>query len=187
MSTLLLNADYTPMQVSPLSTLNWQEAMRVYFCDKYQIVKMHNNWKVRSADTSWEVPSIVSVTDYQRQPTYAKLTRKNVFIRDQYRCQYCGIVFLSHELTFDHVVPRRDGGRTTWTNISTACKSCNHKKGHSRDHTPMNKPWLPSFREIYNQSKCYNLTIPDPVWNDFLQWPEELLTVDTQKHNFIDI
>lgn len=177
MATLLLNADFTPIDVSPLSVISWQESMRVYFSDKFQVVKMYDDWRVRTVDDSWEVPSIVSVTEYQRPPEYAKLTRKNIFIRDQYRCQYCNIQFMKHELTFDHVVPRRDGGRTTWDNISTACQHCNSKKGSRRDIHPIRKPYKPTYREIYNQGKCYKLTIPDPDWQHFIKWPEELLEV----------
>ncbi len=179
MSTLLLNADFTPIEVSPLSTMSWQESMRAYFTDKFQVVKMYDNWKVHTVNDTWEVPSIISISDYQKQPEYAKLSRKNIFIRDSYKCQYCNIQFLTHELTFDHVVPRRDGGRTTWENIATACQHCNTKKGSRRDVHPVRKPYRPTFREIYNQGKCYKITIPDPDWQQFLKWPEELLEVQS--------
>ena len=100
-----------------------------------------------------------------------------MFIRDNYQCQYCNVRFYHHELTWDHVVPRSAGGKGNWNNIVAACKSCNWRKGSRQDITPVRKPYTPSWREIYNQSKCYRITIPDPAWQEFLDWPEELLTI----------
>jgi 5-methylcytosine-specific restriction endonuclease McrA len=58
-----------------------------------------------------------------------KFNRRNVFARDEGRRQYCGKKFPTSELTLDHVVPRTQGGRTTWENIVCACVECNVKKG----------------------------------------------------------
>ncbi|MFY0534895.1 HNH endonuclease [Nannocystis pusilla] len=58
-----------------------------------------------------------------------RFSRKNVYLRDNHRCQYCGVQYSDHELTLDHVVPRVDGGKTTWTNVVTACGACNRRKG----------------------------------------------------------
>ena len=60
---------------------------------------------------------------------YVPFTRANIYARDNFTCQYCGVVFESQELTFDHVVPVAQGGRKDWTNIATACVRCNKRKG----------------------------------------------------------
>ena len=61
-------------------------------------------------------------------PQVVRFSRKNVYLRDNHRCQYCGVQYSDHELTLDHVVPRVDGGKTTWTNVVTACAACNLRK-----------------------------------------------------------
>lgn len=179
MSTLLLNADFQPMEMSPLSVLSWRDSISAYFKDSVYVLKTHDNWTVRSPSIELEVPSIIVSRQYTKRKSAAKLSRKNLFIRDNYRCQYCGVNFLHHELTFDHVVPRCNGGKSTWVNLVSACKSCNNRKGHRTDVHPIRKPYLPTYQQIYNQSKCYKITIPDPAWQEFLKWPEELLDIKT--------
>ncbi len=177
MSTLYLNADFQPMELSPLSVLSWRDSISAYFKDSVYIYKTHDNWMVRSPNLQLEVPSIVVAKQYHKRKTNAKLSRKNLFIRDNYQCQYCNVRFYHHELTWDHVVPRSAGGKGNWNNIVAACKSCNWKKGSRQDITPVRKTYTPSWREIYNQSKCYTITIHDPAWQEILDWPEELLTI----------
>lgn len=176
-STLLLNADYTPMELSPISLLSWRESIRAYYTNSISILKTYDHWRVRSPSIEFEVPSIVVSNHYHKRNNYAKLTRKNLFVRDEYRCQYCGVKFYYHELTFDHVLPRSHGGDSSWENMVACCKSCNHKKGNNPKILPIKRPHRPTWHEIYNQSKCYRITIPDPAWQEFLQWPEELLEI----------
>jgi|SRR6056300_1227718 len=177
MSTLLLNADFQPMEMSPFSILSWRESISAYFKDSVYVLKTHENWTVRSPSLELEVPSIVVAKQYHKRKSIAKLSRKNLFIRDDYRCQYCGVKFFHHELTFDHVIPRSHGGNSTWLNMVAACKNCNGKKSNRRDIQPMRRPFEPTYQQIYNQSKCYKITIPDPAWQEFLNWPEDLLEV----------
>ena len=179
MSTLYLNADYQPMELSPLSVLSWRDSISAYFKDSVYIYKTHDNWLVRSPNLELQVPSIIVAKQFHKRKTNAKLSRKNLFIRDNYHCQYCNVRFYHHELTWDHVVPRSAGGNSNWDNIVATCKSCKWKKGSRRDVGPVRKPYTPSWREIYNQSKCYKITIPDPAWQEFLNWPEELLEIKT--------
>jgi 5-methylcytosine-specific restriction endonuclease McrA len=76
------------------------------------------------------VPAVIRL---RRQPKAGqrgvKFSRVNVYSRDGYRCQYCGVRFAASQLSYDHVVPRAAGGRTEWTNIVTACRDCNTRKG----------------------------------------------------------
>lgn len=181
MSVLLLNSDAQPINLLPLSTIGWQDAVKSYFQDKVKIIKSYENRILHSADFEMEMPSIVILNRYHKQPDRAKLSRRTLFIRDDYRCQYCGVKFYHHELTFDHVLPKAYGGKSSWTNMVASCKPCNTKKGCRQDIQPMKPPVRPSWRQIYNQSKCYKITIPDPAWQDFLSWPEELVHI-TQKY-----
>ena len=178
-STLLLNADCSPMEMAPLSVLSWRDGVRAYWNDSYYILKTYDDWKVNSPNLQFDVPSIVVSKVYRKPQEFAKLSRKNILIRDQYRCQYCGIVFHNHELTLDHVHPRSHGGKSTWENLVTACKPCNWTKSNKLNIQPMRTPRRPSYHEIYNQSKCYRITIPDPAWQEFLNWPEDLLDIKT--------
>ena len=77
-----------------------------------------------------QVPRVVRLLDYDRVPRNSvKFSRRNVFLRDEHRCQYCGRQYGIHNLSLDHVVPRSRGGLTTWENIVAACLRCNVKKG----------------------------------------------------------
>jgi 5-methylcytosine-specific restriction endonuclease McrA len=76
------------------------------------------------------VPKIIRLLGYEKVPqTAVKLNRRNLFARDQNRCQYCGKRFPSGELSIDHVMPRSQGGTNSWDNIVCACVRCNVKKG----------------------------------------------------------
>jgi 5-methylcytosine-specific restriction endonuclease McrA len=88
-----------------------------------------HDW-VRTVRFQIAVPKIVRLLIYDRLPrTSVKLNRRNLFARDQNRCQYCGKRFPSSELSLDHIVPRSRGGGNTWENIVCACVRCNVRKG----------------------------------------------------------
>ncbi len=82
---------------------------------------------LHSADDFIEKPVIIRLFYMVKRPLHRrKLSRREVFVRDGYRCQYCGTK--AHDLTLDHVIPRSRGGEHTWDNIVSACKPCNHGK-----------------------------------------------------------
>ena len=85
---------------------------------------------VRSITISMKVPSVVRLMGFVRfRRKDAKYSRKNIYARDKYRCQYCGKQYHQDELTCDHVIPRSRGGRAEWNNIVSCCVQCNRKKG----------------------------------------------------------
>lgn len=89
----------------------------------------NDDW-IRSVNFVVQVPRIVRLLQYDRVPTNTvKFSRRNVFLRDEYRCQYCGRRHSSSSLSLDHVHPRSQGGETSWINIVTACLKCNVRKG----------------------------------------------------------
>ncbi|MFZ9098645.1 MAG: HNH endonuclease, partial [Burkholderiaceae bacterium] len=96
----------------------------------------------------------------------AKFIRRNIFARDGSRCQYCGKRFPTSELSIDHVVPRSQGGKTTWTNVVTACRGCNHRKGN---RTP-------------EQARMPLLYVPyvPSLWDDFILRNRRILSDQMQ-------
>lgn len=76
------------------------------------------------------VPRVIRLIEYDKVPrTEVKFNRRNLFARDDHRCQYCGRKFPASSLSLDHVVPKSRGGKSAWTNVVTACNPCNTKKG----------------------------------------------------------
>ena len=122
---LVLNADFRPLSYYPLSLWSWQDAIKAVFLDRVNIVANYDR-AVHSPSFEIQLPSVVSLKSFVKPTTHPAFTRFNVFLRDRFSCVYCGS---NKELTFDHVVPRAQGGRTTWENVATACAPCNLRKG----------------------------------------------------------
>ena len=113
---LVLNADYTPLSYYPLSLWPWQTAIKAVFLERVDIIASYER-EVHSPSLDMKIPSVIALRQYVRPSEFPAFTRFNLFLRDRFMCQYCG----SHDhLTFDHVVPLRLGGRTTWENVSAA-------------------------------------------------------------------
>ena len=89
----------------------------------------HDDW-IRGVNFYIQAPRVIRLLRYDRFPrNVVKFNRRNIFLRDENRCQYCGKKFSTHQLSLDHVVPRSRGGQTTWENIVCACLECNVRKG----------------------------------------------------------
>ena len=85
---------------------------------------------VRTVSCNIRVPRIIRLLFYDRLPRQAvKLNRRNIFARDENRCQYCGKKYPTNELSIDHVVPRSRSGASTWENLVCSCVACNARKG----------------------------------------------------------
>ena len=88
-----------------------------------------DDW-IQAVNFMIQVPRVIRLVGYDRFPTNSvKFSRRNVFLRDNNRCQYCGKTYHTKELSLDHVIPRSRGGKMTWENIVCACIRCNVKKG----------------------------------------------------------
>ena len=106
---LVLNADFRPLSYFPLSLWSWQDAIKAVFLNRVNIVAEYDR-VVHSPSMAIKLPSVISLKEYipaDRRPAF---TRFNVFLRDRFSCQYCGDAFPTHDLTFDHIVPRSCGG-----------------------------------------------------------------------------
>lgn len=121
---LLLNASYEPLNV-----ITWKRAVKLVVLEKVEVVE-ESGLEIRSVSVAIRVPSVVRLMGFVRfRRREARFSRKNVYARDRYRCQYCGRQFVQDELTCDHVIPRSRGGKAVWENIVTCCVPCNRKKG----------------------------------------------------------
>jgi len=127
---LVLNADYAPISYLPLSMWHWQEAIKAVFSGKVTVVDVYPDVTIRAANLEIPLPAVIALNDYV--PTFKQtpaFTKRNVFLRDEYRCQYCLQQFHTRDLSLDHVVPRCKGGRLHWENAVTSCCKCNGRKG----------------------------------------------------------
>jgi 5-methylcytosine-specific restriction endonuclease McrA len=171
---LVLNADYRPLSYYPLSLWPWQEVIKAVFLDRVDVVSTYDQ-EVRSPSFSMKLPSVVSLKHYVAQDRPPAFTRFNLFLRDSFSCQYCQA---GEDLTFDHVVPRSRGGRTTWENIVTACARCNLAKGGRTPHEarmhPRMKPRRPSAYELQERGRRFPPHHLHESWIDYLYWDIEL-------------
>ena len=173
---LVLNADYRPLSYFPLSLWCWQDAIKAVFLDRVNILSYYER-TVRSPSFEMQLPSVVSLKSYVRPAAQPAFTRFNVFLRDRFECQYCGE---RDDLTFDHVIPRSRGGKTTWDNVVAACAPCNLLKGGRMPKDcgmiPANPPRQPSVAHLHRNGRMFPPNYLHESWQDFLYWDSELDT-----------
>lgn len=147
--TLMLTPWYLPHKV-----VSWQDAVTMIYLEKVDVVVEYDE-ELRSPSTTLKAPAVVRL---KRKiggiKKGVKFSRINVYLRDDFTCQYCRQKFPMSQLTYDHVVPRARGGRTCWENIATSCYSCNGGKGNrtpaeaglkllTKPHKPRSLPLTP--------------------------------------------
>lgn len=139
---LVLNQNF-----SALTVCSVPRAFILLYMKKAELVADVKGGFLRSVSKTYPYPSIIRLSRYVNAPYKGiVLNRNNIFKRDRFECQYCGS---KNGLSLDHVIPKSKGGPSNWTNLVTACKPCNSKKG---DKTPgeakmplRNQPFKPSF------------------------------------------
>jgi 5-methylcytosine-specific restriction endonuclease McrA len=137
-SVLLLNASFEPIKV-----ITWQRAICLCFSGKVEVVEEYDH-SIRSVSLVIKAPAVVRLLKYvSTRRKVPPLSRANVLARDEFRCQYCNKEVSPKDATLDHVVPRSQGGGTSWTNIVCCCVRCNSKKG---GYTPK-QAGMPLLRE----------------------------------------
>ncbi len=171
---LVLNADYQPLSYYPLSLWDWRQAIKAVFLGRVSVVSEYER-KVRSPGFAMRLPSVIALKDYVQPPSRPAFTRFNVFLRDGFTCQYCGS---GDDLTFDHVIPRSRGGRTTWDNVVAACAPCNRRKANRLPREagmfPRVAPRVPSHYELQNMGRHFPPNFLHESWLDYLYWDVEL-------------
>ena len=164
--TLILNRSWQPVGVATVSrslALLWNDNARVVDPQDYQLY-IWSDWSrliprddepfIQAVRLRLRVPEVVALTHYDRIPINAvTFSRRNIYKRDRYTCQYCGAQPGTEELTLDHVLPRAQGGISTWENCVLACIGCNKRKS---DRTPeqagmplRKQPVRPVWRPLY--------------------------------------
>lgn len=191
--TLVLNRHWQPVHVAPVAralVLLWNEAAQVVDPDDFQLYSW-GDWArmapkvgepfIRTVRFNLRVPEVLTLTRHDR-PRFNTVTfsRRNLFKRDHATCQYCGGRPGTEELTIDHVVPRAQGGQTTWENCVLACVSCNSRKANrTPDQAAMKlkrPPFRPTWKPLYDAS-----TVRVASWSRFLSdafWNVPLLDLD---------
>src|SRR5438445_4102317 len=120
---LVLNATYEPINVCTV-----RRAVVLLLKDKAEVIE-HSEWDLRSATQTINRPVVIRLISYVRIPRDThrrKITRRAVFARDSWTCQYCGA---RSNLTVDHVIPKSKGGTASWENIVASCAPCNRRNG----------------------------------------------------------
>ncbi len=164
--TLVLNRSWQPVHVTTVARsliLLWNDAARVVDPEDYQALTW-DDWArrepvegmpcIRSARLKLPVPEVIALAHYDRLPSTAiTFSRRNVSKRDHYTCQYCGDQPGVDAITIDHVIPRSQGGTSSWTNCVAACEPCNARKsdrtpeqaGMKLRHRPVRPEWKPFY------------------------------------------
>lgn len=170
-NTLLLSQSYEPIKI-----IAWQRAITLLFLGKVEVIEEYTD-AVRSVSIIIKIPAVVRLLRaFRRHHKPVKFSRVNIYARDHYTCQYCGVRLGVAELTYDHVTPRSQGGRTDWANIVTCCHECNRTKGGRTPRqagmalraTPSQPDWVPAIT-----IRVSLRSVPD-AWRDYLYWTGEL-------------
>lgn len=164
--TLVLNRNWQPVGVASVArslTLVVAERARIVdpanfqqytWADWARLMPDVDEPFVQSVAFRIRVPEVITLAAYDRVPTNSvAFSRRNIFKRDRYTCQFCGEQPGSEELTIDHVLPRSRGGTSTWENCVLACVECNKRKADrtpTEAHMPLRKaPVRPKWRPLY--------------------------------------
>jgi len=158
---LVLNQNY-----QAISLCTPERALVLVLLSKAEMVAEVADRKLRSVRAEFDFPAIIRLRSYVNLP-YKKvsLTRQNLFKRDGHKCVYCG----SHQnLTMDHVLPRAQGGRTSWSNLVTACQKCNMRKGNMiPEEAGLSLPYQP-YRPNFLMFVCRFSGDVHESWKPFL-------------------
>jgi len=174
--TLLLNASY-----EPLGIISWEKAIELLLGEKVYVLETYDR-VVRSPSIAFKLPAVVALKRYIPIRPKVKFSRKHVYIRDEFTCQYCGVDAYDlpgkvKDLTFDHVKPKCQGGITSWENIVTACHWCNSlKAGRTPKEAGMKllrEPFEPKVLSMVSIPLGGRPSTPDE-WRSYLYWETEL-------------
>jgi 5-methylcytosine-specific restriction endonuclease McrA len=175
---LVLNANYQPLSYAPLSLWSWQDAVKAVFNGKVSVVETYSDVLIRAPSLDMILPSVIALKAfvpkaYQSRPSF---TRRNVFLRDGYKCQYCSQRFSTGDLSLDHVVPRCRGGTLNWDNAVSCCKKCNGRKGslmptdlRSVGMALLRQPRCPTQYELGVEKGKIAPKSCHPTWEPYIQ------------------
>lgn len=149
--------------------------MILWFQEKVDVLESREA-SIRSVSEAYPAPAVLRMKKYipPRRCRHVRLSRDNIFIRDNHQCQFCGDFFSYRDLTLDHVMPVSRGGGKSWENLVAACRGCNHKKGNQTPKEAkmplLKKPaplrWVPHL-EVSNKISNKN---EDDLWSPYLSF-----------------
>jgi len=159
---LVLNSSYEGINITPA-----YKAIKLLLKD-VAVVERDTGLQIHACMI---LPSVIRLKTYRRiPPRIHEPSRKNIYIRDKYCCQYCGKSLRADKLTLDHIIPQSRGGQKNWENLVASCQPCNHKKA---DRTPdeagmrlINKPQRLTIHT--NRHIMRNMGASDPLWREYL-------------------
>ena len=187
---LVLNRDWQPVHVATVAralVLLWTEAARVVDAADYQTFTWDDWSQLRPRDDQrclngvnvrFRVPEVIMLTEFDRLPRRAvAFSRRNIYKRDHFQCQYCGVTPGSEELTIDHVIPRAHGGVSSWTNCVLACLDCNSRKADrtpkqarmNLKRAPVSPEWRPAYADHHVRLESWSKFVSEAYWNVSLQ------------------
>ena len=160
---LVLNLNYVPVNVCSV-----RRAIVMVDKGKAELLEQHDG-SLHTVSGEIEAPAIIRLVYLVKRPFLPrKLSKKEVFLRDRFTCQYCGKK--AQDLTLDHVIPRRQNGAHTWENVVTACSRCNLRKaGHTPVEARMKLRTTPRAPDPNPYLILQNRTILD-VWKPYIPW-----------------
>lgn len=171
-SVLFLNINFEIIDI-----ISWRKAITLFFKEKVKIHEEFEDSQVSSPSYSMNLPSIVVSTEWKESKSKRKsinLNRKNLLIRDNHTCSYCGKTLTEAAGTIDHVIPVSRNGKNVWSNVVAACGKCNKKKD---DNTPdeanmklLRQPFIPTkdiFLRKYLKNKEYE------CWRPYVKLKEQ--------------
>jgi len=184
--TLVLNRSWQPVGVAPVSrslVLLWNDNARVVdpqdyrlytWADWAELIPQKDEPFIQGVRLRLRVPEVVALTKYDRIPANAvTFSRRNIYKRDRYTCQYCGAQPGTEELTLDHVIPRSQGGISTWENCVLACIGCNKRKvdrtpeqaGMPLRKNPVRPMWRPLYATRDVRIDSWTRFVSEAYWN----------------------
>lgn len=179
--TLVLNSNYMPVSIFPLSTTPVEEAMARVYNEQGPTCRVVMEYPRRiltqRANLHW--PSVISRIDKKIVRERVSLTCESLYYRDHGMCQYCEKPLTLGTTTMDHVIPDSKGGLFTWENIVCACNTCNSAKSDAMpvgQWAPKQKPFKPTYFELLSRRKKFPIRVDDQNWMSFLgNWNAEVI------------
>ncbi len=184
--TLVLNRNWQPVNVATVAralVLVWNESARVVDPSDYRLYTWAD-WSalapradepfIQAIRQRLRVPEVIALAGYDRLPSAAvSFSRRNIFKRDHYTCQYCGVQPGGEELSIDHVLPRSHGGASTWDNCVLACVACNKRKadrtprqaGMKLRRLPIRPTWKPLYARESGRIASWSKFVSEAYWN----------------------
>ncbi len=188
--TLVLNRNWQPVNITSVArslTMVFGGTARVVDPETYQLFDW-DDWSrvvpdkdgpfIQAVSQRFCVPEVIALNHYDRLPKASvTFSRRNIFKRDKFTCQYCGAQPRSDELTIDHVLPRAQGGDSSWENCVLACVACNHRKADRTPaqakmrlrKVPVRPSWNPAYSRHTRRVDSWRKFISEVYWDVELQ------------------